>query len=142
MCGSGDSGELGFGSQGGSKAIEAKSPRINQYLDGIVQIAIGGMHGISLAKDNKILTWGVNDQYALGRDTSNYNGVLKDMDHEDNKDEDEVDLNIFEATPTAISSTFFPNNTLFAQVSAGDSSSFALTSTGEVYGWGIFRVSS
>ena len=36
---------------------------------GVVQIDAGGMHVVALTRDNKILTWGVNDQGALGRDT-------------------------------------------------------------------------
>lgn len=142
VCGSDDSGELGFGKQKGYKAIVAKTPRLNQHLSGVVQITLGGMHGIALINDNKILTWGVNDQFALGRDTTATNVVMKDIDDNNNgmDADDDVTLNVLEATPTAIESSAFPPNTKFVQVCAGDSTSFALTSTGLVYGWGIFRV--
>lgn len=64
-------------------AVDVKRPRLNPRLDpnsvGVVEIAAGGMHCIALTHDNKILTWGVNDQGTLGRDTT-WDGGLKDMD--------------------------------------------------------------
>jgi hypothetical protein len=72
VWGNGDAGELGLG-----PAIqEAGRPRLNPFLDSndaaalrIVQLAGGGMHTVALAADNKIVTWGVNDNFALGRST-------------------------------------------------------------------------
>lgn len=124
-----------------------KRPRLNPLLAadqvGVVQVAVGGMHCLALTHDNKILTWGVNDQGALGRDTA-WEGGYKDID--DNKsdsdsDEDDPGLNPRESTPTSIPSTAFPSGTVIVEVAAGDSSSFALTDDGLVYGWGTFRVS-
>ncbi|MBE7181896.1 MAG: hypothetical protein INR71_11945, partial [Terriglobus roseus] len=99
-----------------------------------------GMHSLALTADNRILTWGVNDQGALGRDTT-WDGGLKDVDEDSDSDEEpETDrLNPREANPIAIPSTAFPEGTTFVQVAAGDSSSFALTDDGLVYGWGTFR---
>jgi regulator of chromosome condensation len=34
----------------------------------------------------------------------------------------------------------FPEGTVFTQLAAGDSMTFALTDEGLVYGWGTFRV--
>lgn len=144
VCGEGSSGELGLGAE--KNAVDVKRPRLNPHLPadrvGVVQVAVGGMHCVALTHDNKILTWGVNDQGALGRDT-NWDGGYKDID--DNKsdsdsDDDDPALNPRESTPTAIPSEAFPENTVFVQVAAGDSSSFALTDDGLVYGWGTFRV--
>lgn len=145
VFGEGSSGELGLGTA--RNAIDVKRPRLNANLTadkvGVVQIAAGGMHVAALTHDNKILTWGVNDQGALGRDTT-WDGGMKDMD--DNKSDDSDDdgddagLNPRESTPTAIPSERFPNDTVFVQVAAGDSMTFALTDVGQVWGWGTFRV--
>ncbi|KAJ4407194.1 hypothetical protein N0V91_004076 [Didymella pomorum] len=141
VFGEGSSGELGFGAT--KKAIDVKRPRYNEALSNqnVVRVAAGGMHVIALTKDNKILTWGVNDNGALGRDTSNAEIKLRDMDaDEDSDSEDETGgLNDLEATPTAVSAEYFPEDTVFVDVAAGDSCSFALTTEGAIYGWGTFR---
>lgn len=147
VCGEGSSGELGLGA--GKNAIDVKRPVLNPNLladqVGVVQIATGGMHCVALTHDNKILTWGVNDLGALGRDTT-WDGGYKDIkdanknDSDDDSDDD-TGLNPRESTPTAIPSESFAEGTVFVEVVAGDSSSFALTDDGQVYGWGTFRVS-
>ncbi|PLN81184.1 RCC1/BLIP-II [Aspergillus taichungensis] len=143
VCGEGSSGELGLGPA--KNAVDVKRPRLNPHLKadevGVVQIAVGGMHCIALTHDNKILTWGVNDQGALGRNTA-WEGGYKNID--DNKtdadsDSDDLALNPYESTPTAIPSETFPEDVVFVEVAAADSSSFALTDEGQVYGWGTFR---
>ncbi|KAK2802957.1 hypothetical protein FQN49_008884, partial [Arthroderma sp. PD_2] len=144
VCGEGSQGELGLGSAKGT--VDVKRPRLNALLAaeevGIVQVAAGGMHCVALSHDGKILTWGVNDQGALGRDTA-WEGGLKDID--DAKSDCSSDsgsgsgLNPRESTPTAIPSDAFPEGTVIVEVAAGDSSSFALTDDGLVYGWGTFR---
>lgn len=143
VFGEGSSGELGFGAT--KKAIDVKRPRFNEMLTNhnVVRIATGGMHVVALTKDNKILTWGVNDNGALGRDTSNADVKMKDIDDagsdSDSDDDPTGGLNELEATPTALSSEHFPEDTIFVDVAAGDSCSFALTTEGAVYGWGTFR---
>jgi regulator of chromosome condensation len=141
LFGEGSSGELGFGAT--KKAIDVKRPRFNEALTNmnVVRIATGGMHVVALTKDNKILTWGVNDNGALGRDTADA-VVLKDMDagsDSDSEDDPTGGLNEKEATPTPISDDCFPKGTTFVEIAAGDSCSFALTTEGAVYGWGTFR---
>ncbi|KAL4758429.1 regulator of chromosome condensation 1/beta-lactamase-inhibitor protein II [Aspergillus foveolatus] len=146
VCGEGSSGELGLGV--GKNVIDVKRPRLNPHLlpddVGVVQVAVGGMHCVALTHDNKVLTWGVNDQGALGRDTT-WEGGYKDMDNRDSDSDsdsdsdDNPDLNPYECTPTAIPSSAFPHGTVIVEVAAGDSSSFALTDDGQVYGWGTFR---
>lgn len=149
VFGDGSAGELGFGAA--KKATDVKRPRLNTKLladtVGVVTLAVGGMHVVALTHDNKLLTWGVNDQGALGRDTT-WDGGLRDMDAdksdaEDSDDDDPgLELNPRESTPTEVLSSYFPAGTTFVHVAAGDSSSFALTDEGLVYGWGTFRVSS
>lgn len=140
--GNGENGELGLG----PSKTETTVPRRNPFLDPrdpakyhVVQLDCGGMHTIALTKDNKIVTWGVNDKGALGRDTA-WEGGLRDADASDSDSED-GDLNPKESTPTDIPASAFPEGTKFVQVAAGDSCSFALTDTGLVYGWGTFLVS-
>ena len=149
VFGEGSSGELGLGSKRGAdgkKPIDVKRPRLNPNLSakdiGVVQIACGGMHVVALTKDNKILTWGVNDQGALGRDT-NWDGGLRDADADDSDEDDEDDtgVNPKESTPAEIDTSGIAPDTKFVQVVASDSASFALTEDGRVYGWGTFRVS-
>ncbi|KAG8414846.1 hypothetical protein J3458_008752 [Metarhizium acridum] len=146
IFGTGEGGELGLGP--GKK--EVLRPTLNPLLDAsdpsafhIVQLACGGMHTVALTADNKIITWGVNDEYALGRDTQ-WEGKLRSIDansedNDDDDDDDEADMNPKESTPTEIPSDYFPPGTQFSQVAAGDNCSFALTTTGLVYGWGTFR---
>lgn len=145
VFGEGSSGELGLGTA--KTAIDVKRPRLNPLLSakdvGVVQIAAGGMHVLALTNDGNILTWGVNDHGALGRDTA-WDGGMKDVaDNESNSDSDDASdsgLNPRESTPTAIPSDCFPAGTVFVKVAAGDSLSLALTDDGQVYGWGTFRV--
>ncbi|KNG49583.1 ran exchange factor prp20 pim1 [Stemphylium lycopersici] len=142
VFGEGGSGELGFGAT--KKAIDVKRPRYNEALTNmnVVRIATGGMHVVALTKDNKILTWGVNDNGALGRDTSNAEVKMRDVeaDDSDSDSEDETGgLNDEEATPKPVPAEFFPEDTTFVDVAAGDSCTFALTTEGAVYGWGTFR---
>lgn len=149
VFGEGSAGELGLGTKG--NAIDVSRPRLNPNLAadkvGVVQIVAGGMHTVALTADNKILTWGVNDNAALGRDTE-WSGGLKDMDaadgdqdNDEQEDDDDTELNPKESNPAEVnfSDVEIPNGTRWVQVAAGDSCSFALTDDGKVYGWGTFR---
>jgi regulator of chromosome condensation len=147
VCGEGSSGELGLGSA--RNAVDVKRPRLNPNLAadkvGVVQIATGGMHALALTHDSKILSWGVNDLGAVGRDTK-WEGGLKDIsdgssdDGSDDDDGSDSGMNPKESTPMEVPSQYFEEGTKFVQVAAGDSASFAVTDEGYVYGWGTFRV--
>lgn len=150
VFGTGDmSGDLGLG----PKKKTAKMPTVIPELDGrkegayrVVQLSCGGMHTVALTEDSKIVTWGGNDEGALGRDSA-WEGGLRDMDAEQNGDDDASDdsddeaLNPVESTPIHIPESSFPPGTRFTNVAAGDSCTFAVTDTGLVYGWGTFSVS-
>ncbi|KAI1303852.1 RCC1/BLIP-II [Xylaria venustula] len=146
VFGEGSSGELGLGSKKyeGKKPIDVKRPRINHNLDankvGVVDIACGGMHAIALTKDNKVLTWGVNDDKALGRDTT-WDGGVRDADAEDSDDDDDDDtgVNPLESTPAQIDTGELLDSDIICKVAATDSASFLLTTDGFVFGWGTFR---
>lgn len=145
VFGTGDNGELGLGSEKGQ--ITVKRPRLNPLLGagtvGVVHMAVGGSHCAALTHDNQILTWGVNDEGALGRDVT-WEAPTRDIDEDksgdDSDDDSETGINPKEATPTAIDMSIFPEGTVFTQLAAGDSMTFALTDEGLVYGWGTFRV--
>jgi regulator of chromosome condensation len=143
VFGEGSAGELGLGPRG--NIIDVKRPRLNPFLPGdkvgVVQIAPGGMHCAALTHDNRILTWGVNDNGALGRNTK-AGELLKSIDADDSDDVDGDRLNPLESTPGAIELDNVPEGTVFTSVAAGDSCTFALTDEGVVYGCGTFRVSS
>ncbi|KAG4412140.1 hypothetical protein IFR04_014734 [Cadophora malorum] len=153
VFGEGGSGELGLGARKGAdgkKVIDVTRPRLNPLLSakdvGVVCIAVGGMHSVALTHDNKILTWGVNDQGALGRATPNEGKMVDlpeggngDDDSDSDSDDDDSGLNPSEAEPRQVDPSHFPEGTVFASVHAGDSTTFALTNTGLVYGWGTFR---
>ncbi|KAF9889044.1 Regulator of chromosome condensation [Aspergillus nanangensis] len=140
-------GELGLGDA--TKKSELPGPVLNPKLAadtvGVVHLTIGGVHSAALTHDNKILTWGVNDEGTLGRDTTQdpTDVNTKDADQSDSdSDDDEISLNLKEATPMPVDPSHFPKGTIFTQLAATDSSTFALTSEGLVYGWGTFRGSS
>ena len=144
VFGSGDSGVLGLGPR--CSTDDVVRPRLNPNLSaasvGVVQVATGGMHCVALTNDNKILTWGVNDHGALGRDTQ-WSGGWKEIDGkggDGESDESEPELNPKESTPTAVDDSCFPAGTVFTQVAAGDNVTLALTEEGLVYGWGTFKV--
>jgi regulator of chromosome condensation len=141
VFGANSGGELGLGPS--VKSGNVGRPRLNPYLSGsagIVQVSLGAMHGVALTLDNRILTWGVNDHGALGRDTS-WEGGLVDMGGDESDSDEEGELNPKESTPAPVDMSAVPPDTIFTQVAATDNATFALTSTGRVYGWGTFRVS-
>ena len=144
VFGEGSNSELGLGPA--KSSIDVKRPRLNPLLKanevGVVSLGCGGMHALALTHDGRVLSWGVNDNGALGRDTA-WEGGLKDIDDNESDSSDDSDdsgLNPHESTPTAIDG--FPAGTTIVKVAAGDSISLALTDEGQVYGWGTFRVSS
>lgn len=105
VFGEGSAGELGLGPK---NATDVVRPQLNTLLDadkvGVVEIAAGGMHAVALTHDGQVLTWGVNDNYALGRETA-WDGGVRDITEGDDASEDESEdgeLNPYESTPTAI----------------------------------------
>lgn len=145
VFGEGSAGELGLGTA--KSAVDVKRPRLNPNLPastvGVVQVAVGGMHCAALTYDGKVYTWGVNDQRALGRDTQ-WEGGFVDMDANDGDSDSkgsDSGLNPRESTPTPLPTDAFPGGTVIVQVAAGDSTTYALTDEGLVYGWGTYRVS-
>ncbi|RMZ81287.1 hypothetical protein DV737_g2553, partial [Chaetothyriales sp. CBS 132003] len=130
VFGAGEMGELGLGRAPGQQKV--KRPRLNPLLTkaGVVILSVGGMHTAALTSDNRVLTWGVNDDGALGRNT--------DEEADDDLDSD-TGLNFKESTPDQVDTSGLPAHIIWAHLACTDSATFALTSSGEVYGWGSFR---
>lgn len=81
----GDSGELGLGPD----VKRVMRPRLNTLLDktalGVVDIAIGGMHGLALTHAGEVFSWGVNDDCALGRNTTVAELTITNEEEEEEK---------------------------------------------------------
>ncbi|GIY11344.1 regulator of chromosome condensation [Caerostris extrusa] len=109
VMGENDVGQLGFGEE-----IDVKeTPALLELPYSIIEVAAGGMHSVCLTERGEVITFGCNDEGALGRITSN---------------ESE------EATPSKVE---IPEKVI--QISTGDSHTAALTESGQVYLWGNFR---
>ncbi|XP_012260789.1 regulator of chromosome condensation [Athalia rosae] len=107
--GQGDVGQLGLGED----VLEKSRPAVIPHFSDIVGIAAGGMHNVCLTKSGKLLSFGCNDEGALGRDTSKEGS---------------------ESLPGFVQ---LPEKAV--QISAGDSHSAALLHDGRVFAWGSFR---
>nr|XP_050866216.1 regulator of chromosome condensation isoform X1 [Vespula vulgaris] len=107
--GQGDVGQLGLGED----IIEKIRPATIPGFQDIVTIAAGGMHNVCLRQTGEVLTFGCNDEGALGRDTSK------------------------EGSETIPGFVDLPGKAV--QVTAGDSHSAALLEDGRVFAWGSFR---
>ncbi|KAF5276757.1 hypothetical protein FQR65_LT16207 [Abscondita terminalis] len=110
VTGAGDVGQLGLGSDILEKSRFAL---VNLEYD-IVDICAGGMHTVCLTKEGKVLTFGCNDEGALGRVTS------------------EIEDSEFTAGEVKLPAEV-------VQISAGDSHTAALLKDGRVFTWGTFR---
>ncbi|KAK4873366.1 hypothetical protein RN001_015395 [Aquatica leii] len=110
VTGAGDVGQLGLGSD----ILEKSRFTLVNLEHDIVDVYAGGMHTVCLTREGKVLTFGCNDEGALGRVTS---------DKEDSEfTAGEVEL---------------PDEVI--QISAGDSHTAALLKDGRVFTWGTFR---
>lgn len=109
--GAGDVGQLGLGPD----VLEKSRPALVNLSHEIVDIFAGGMHSVCLTEEGKVLTFGCNDEGALGRVT-------------EGKEDAEFDAGEVELPGKVI------------QVSAGDSHTAALLEDGRVFAWGTFRV--
>lgn len=141
-------GELGLGAT--EKDRDVKRPRMNAHLvpekmggEGVVDVAVGGMHVAALDRAGDVWTWGVNDQGSLGRDTKgaavgNGDVAMRDRDGDVDSDDEEELLNVLESRPGVVQG--FPDGVKVVKLACGDSISVAIADNGLVYSWGTFRV--
>ncbi|CAG8801551.1 24188_t:CDS:2, partial [Dentiscutata erythropus] len=109
-------GELGFGDE----VEEMKYPKHVESLADfhIVKISCGSLHVAALIRDRKVITWGCNDEGALGRDTKS----------EDNATEKNV---------PALAQGL--DDVIIVKVACGSNIMLALSDQGQLYASGIFR---
>jgi regulator of chromosome condensation len=135
VFGAGSMGELGLGPTPGDRNV--KRPRLNAHLRlqevGVVDVAVGGMHCAAVDRGGRVWTWGVNDQGALGRDTT-----VEDNDDNGEESDSEEELNTKESIPGVVNG--FPSGVNAVKVVCGDSITVCIASDGKVYSWGTFRV--
>jgi regulator of chromosome condensation len=79
------------------------------------------MHCAALTYDNKILTWGVNDLGALGRNTTWDGGLL---DIKDSDSDSDFGLNSREATLAEADIAEIPERTVFTHLASGDNAAY------------------
>jgi alpha-tubulin suppressor-like RCC1 family protein len=116
--GANTNGELGNGlTVGASLTPVAVSAGVIPPGTKIVQIAAGTNHGLALSSTGRVYAWGYNVAGQLG-DTPTGSPMSTD-------------------TPVAVSPGAMPAGTVITQIAAGTSHSLALSSTGELYAWGL-----
>jgi regulator of chromosome condensation len=120
-------GESLFGALGhGEDVTERRTAlQVDVAEQQVLAIASGDMHSVAITEDGSVYTWGVNDEGALGRPTdgdawnSTANGERENS-----------------CVP---GKARMPEGVFTVQVVAGGGFTFALTDTGAVYGWGLFK---
>jgi regulator of chromosome condensation len=120
------------------------------------QVACGGMHTLALSSDGRVFSWGVNDEGALGRPTAGSawgeqgggggagstpataakkgSGAGATAAKKAQEEEEEEDPHV----PGEVRLPAAARGAVVA-VAAGDGVSVALTSAGDVWGWGLFK---
>ncbi|XP_054165894.1 regulator of chromosome condensation-like [Oppia nitens] len=99
-----------------------------QVMREVVSVACGAMHTLCLSSDQKLYSFGCNDEGALGRDTSTSDDT-----------EDSVDVDSSEEVVSKIPKPVDDLPAGIARLRAGDSHSCVLLTDGSVYLWGNFR---
>ncbi|XP_022917483.1 regulator of chromosome condensation-like [Onthophagus taurus] len=107
--GAGDVGQLGLGSE----VLEKTRFGLVNIDYKIIDVYAGGMHTVCLTQNGQVITFGCNDEGALGRSTTTTNSEFEPG---------LVDL------PGKVK-----------QITAGDSHTAALLEDGKAYVWGTFR---
>ncbi|CAN0338849.1 unnamed protein product [Pylaiella littoralis] len=117
MCGNGDCGQLGFGTEE-MRDMEVKAPRLLPGLSKhrVITVACGGIANAALTESGGVFTWGSSDDGGLGRPggpdaPEQFPG--------------EVTEGLEGATIVALAS--------------GDCQTIALDISGRVYGWGCYK---
>ena len=114
VVGSGDCAQLGLGYEG---PRERKFPAIVKSIadrTDIVDISAGGLHNLILTSSGEVLSWGCNDDKALGREGDEY-------------------------TPSKIDYQITDQDDVPVQIVAGASHSALRTEDGRVYTWGTYK---
>ncbi|CAG8497999.1 8969_t:CDS:2 [Gigaspora rosea] len=120
VIGNNDCGELGLG----ENETDVKFPRqVNNLVDHIVQFCCGSQHVAALNKDGKVITWGNNDEGALGR-------VTESDENPDASDE---------KVPAYAQGL---DDIVIVKVVCGSNITLALSDEGQLYATGTFRINT
>jgi len=119
--GSNMSGQLGFKTaeeeeddlDQGDYVEEKQFPSHIEDLSSIVRVAAGGMHNLVLDKDGQVFSWGCNDDKCLGQDPGLQEWKASLVEGFDGEE--------------------------IIQIDGGNCHSAAVTSSGKVYTWGLYR---
>ena len=108
VCGDNSMGQLGVGDRE-PRRTPRLLPRLQQ--ESVIQVACGKFHSLALTQESVVYAWGCNEQGQLGTENRDNSCVCPNP-------------------VVALHSLFI------AQISAGASHSFALTSSGSLFSWG------
>ncbi|KAF8968049.1 regulator of chromosome condensation 1/beta-lactamase-inhibitor protein II [Flammula alnicola] len=141
--GCGDTGQLGVGPMPEGSKDEWDKPKRNTLVEGMVKegafgtegtglvaIAAGGMHSLVVDENGTVWSFGINDEGALGRETTNVPNPLKPGEFVPSED--------VEASPRPVQA-LVDEGFRAVKVAAGDNISAALDSEGGLRVWGSFR---
>lgn len=120
-------GESLFGALGHGEDITERRTALQVDVDGqqVLAVASGDMHSVAITEDGSVYTWGVNDEGALGRPTDGDAWISSSAAEKEDS-----------CVP---GKARMPEGVFAVQAVAGGGFTFALTSTGAVYGWGLFK---
>ncbi|WWC71324.1 uncharacterized protein I206_105278 [Kwoniella pini CBS 10737] len=144
IWGTGDMGQFGLGPD---ELDEIARPKLHSWFEeeiedgklsrdgkegsgGLEAVACGGMHTLAIDEAGRVRSWGINDNAALGRITTN----VTDPNNPDSVIPNE-DL---ETVPLVVES-LEKEGFRAVKIAAGDSVSVAISDKGELRAWGSFR---
>ncbi|OCF57685.1 pim1 protein + RNA transporter 2 [Kwoniella mangroviensis CBS 10435] len=144
IWGTGDMGQFGLGPD---ELDEIARPKIHSWFEeeiedgklsrdgkegsgGLEAVACGGMHTLAIDEAGRVRSWGINDNAALGRVTTNV---------PDPKDPESIIPNEDLETVPLVVEALEKEGFRAVKVAAGDSVSVAISDQGELRAWGSFR---
>ncbi|OCF40717.1 pim1 protein + RNA transporter 2 [Kwoniella heveanensis CBS 569] len=144
IWGTGDMGQFGLGPD---ELDEIARPKLHSWFEeqiedgklsrdgkegsgGLEAVACGGMHTLAIDEAGRVRSWGINDNAALGRKTTDVPDPANPSAMIPNED--------LETYPFVVES-LEKEGFRAVQVAAGDSVSIALSDKGELRAWGSFR---
>ncbi|WVO15614.1 hypothetical protein L204_103274 [Cryptococcus depauperatus] len=144
VWGTGDQGQFGLGPD---ELDEIGRPKLHAWFEeqikegklsrdgqpgtgGLEQVYCGGMHTLAIDEGGRVRSWGINDNAALGRITSDVSDPSNPKEMIPSED--------LESYPYVVES-LEKEDFRAVQVAAGDSISVAISNKGELRAWGSFR---
>ncbi|WWC93347.1 hypothetical protein V866_000181 [Kwoniella sp. B9012] len=144
IWGTGDMGQFGLGPD---ELDEIARPKLHSWFEeeiedgklsrdgkegsgGLEAVACGGMHTLAIDEAGRVRSWGINDNAALGRVTTNV---------PDPKDPESIIPNEDLETVPLVVEALEKEGFRAVKVAAGDSVSVAISDQGELRAWGSFR---